>query len=123
MNRSLFDWIVWTFIHVILIGGISYAGFAVYKSGLAAWVAASAIVAGFVSMYLFAKDVPGETLMKIWLGLAVPMNAEYLVHNGAKATSGQAYNDAQVAKFEAGIAAAAQSQSRRVAKEVGLSAR
>ncbi len=122
-NRSIFDWVVFSFIHVILIGGITYAGLAVYGGGLGAWVAASAIVAGFVSMYLFAKDVPGETLMKIWLGLCVAANAAYLVHNGAKAIGVKAYNDAQVQKFERGMSSAAQSQSRKVAKELGLSAK
>src|SRR5262245_37207942 len=122
-NRSLFDWIVWTMIHIVLIGGISYAGFMVYGRGLAAWVAASAIIAGFTSMYLFAKDVPGETLMKIWLGLAVALNAAYLVHNSARAMGVKDYNAAQVEKFEKGMAQAAQSQSRRVARELGLSAK
>jgi hypothetical protein len=121
MNRSLFDWIVWTIIHLVLIGGISYAGFAVYGRTLGAWVAASAIVAGFTSMYLFAKDVPGETLMKIWLGLCVAANAAYLVHNGARAIGVKDYNNAQVEKFEKGMARAAQSQSKGVARQLGLS--
>lgn len=122
-HRSIFDWLIWIAIHVILIGGISYAGFQVYGPTLGAWVAASAIVAGLTSMYLFAKAVPGETLMKVWLYLCVALNAGYLVHNGARAIGIQAYNAAQVEKFEKGMAQAAQSQSRKVAREIGLSAK
>lgn len=120
--RSIFDWIVFTFIHIILIGGISYAGVAVYGRTLGAWVAASAIVAGFTSMYLFAKDVPGETLMKIWLGLCVAANAGYLVHNGARAIGVQSYNDAQIRKFETAMTKAERTRSGQVARQIGLSA-
>jgi hypothetical protein len=122
-HRSIFDWLIFIVIHMVLIGGISYAGFAVYGYTLGAWVAASAIVAGFASLYLFAKEVPGETLMKIWLGLCVAANAGYLVHNGARAIGVQAYNATQVEKFEKGMSAAAQSQSKKVARELGLSAK
>jgi len=122
-SRSIFDWLIFLVIHLVLIGGISYAGVAIYGHTLGAWVATSAIVAGFVSMYLFAKDVPGETLMKIWLGLAVALNAGYLVHNGARAIGVRAYNDAQIRKFEAGMAQAARTRSRAVARQLGLSAK
>lgn len=122
-KRSIFDWIVFTLIHVILIGGISYAGMQIYGSRLGVWVAASACVAGFVSMYLFAKIVPGETLMKVWLGLCVALNAGYLVHNGAQAMGIEAYNTAQVRKYEAGMAAAAGATTRAVARALGASAK
>jgi hypothetical protein len=121
--RSIFDWLIFIAIHLILIGGISYAGFAVYGRTLGAWVAASAIVAGLASMYLYAKEVPGETLMKIWLGLCVAANAAYLVHNGARAIGVQSYNAAQVEKFEKGMAQAAQSRSSKIASAIGLSAK
>jgi hypothetical protein len=122
-NRSSFDWLIFLAIHCVIIGGIAYAGFAVYGQTLGAWVAASAIVAGLASMYLFAKDVPGETLMKIWLGLAVAANAAYLVHNGARAIGVEAYNAAQIQKFEKGMAQAAQTRSRSIARQIGLSAK
>jgi hypothetical protein len=122
-QRSLFDWGLFTIIHLILIGAIGYAGFCVYGAHLGLWVAASATIAGLVSTYLFAKIVPGETLMKAWLGLCVALNAGYLVHNGAQAIGIESFNSGQVKKFEAGMANAAQSQSRRVAREIGLSAK
>jgi hypothetical protein len=59
--------------------------------------------------------------MKVWLGLCVATNAGYLVHNGARSIGIESFNNAQVKKFEAGMAEAAQSQSRRVARELGLS--
>jgi len=120
-QRSLFDWGLFTIIHLILIGAVGYAGFYVYGTHLGLWVAASATIAGLVSTYLFAKIVPGETLMKVWLGLCVAANAGYLVHNGARAIGIESFNNAQVKKFEVGMANAAQSQSRRVARELGLS--
>jgi hypothetical protein len=120
-KRSAFDWVVWSMMHIVVIGGISVAGFVVYSAGLGAWVAASAIAAGFTSLYLFAKEVPGETLMKVWLGLCVAANAGYLVHNGARSIGVEAYNNAQIAKFERGMSQAARSSSRSVAKQVGLS--
>lgn len=122
-QRSLFDWIVFTIIHLILIGAISYAGVYVYGPQLGAWVAASATIAGLVSTYLFAKIVPGETLMKVWLGLCVAMNAGYLVHNGARSIGIETFNGAQMKKFEIGMAEAAKSQSRGVARQLGLSAK
>lgn len=122
-KRSIFDWLVFIVIHVVLIGAIGYAGFAVYGARLGAWVAASAFIAGMVSFYLFAKIVPGETLMKVWLGLCVALNAGYIVHNGARAIGIEAFNAAQVKKFEAGIAAAAQAQSRAIARTLGASAK
>lgn len=120
-NRNLFAWSIFLIIHIILVAGIAYAGVATYGPRLGAWVAASAFIAGCVSMYLFAYDVPGETLMKIVLGLAVACNAAYLVHNGARAIGVQAFNEAQVRKYEAGMTAAARAGTRRVAQEIGLS--
>lgn len=121
-NRSIFDWVIFTFIHLVLLGGIGYAGFHVYGSRLGAWVAVSAAVAGFASCYLFAKDIPGETLMKIILGLCVAANAGYLVHNGAQQIGVNSYNAAQVEKFERGMAEAGKATSRRIAKELRLGA-
>jgi hypothetical protein len=122
-NRSIFDWVVFSIIHIVLIGAIAYAGFQVYGERLGAWVGASALIAGLVSMYLFAKIVPGETLMKVWLGLCVALNAGYIVHNGARAIGIEAFNNAQVKKFEAGISAAAQARSRSIARTLGASAK
>ena len=122
-NRSIFDWIMFLLIHFVLIGGIGYAGFAVYGNRLGSWVAASAAIAGMTSAYLFAKVVPGETTMKVWLGICVAANAGYLVHNGAQAMGIEAYNNAQVRKFEAGMAQAAQSTTRSIARQLGASAK
>jgi hypothetical protein len=120
-KRSAFDWIMFLAIHIILIGGISYAGFQIYGERLGVWVAASALVAGFTSTYLYAKIVPGETIMKVLLGLAVAANAAYMVHNGAKAIGITAYNDQQIRKYEAGMAAAAGATTRRIASSLGAS--
>src|SRR6266498_1646681 len=56
-QRSLFDWGLFTIIHLILIGAVGYAGFYVYGAHLGLWVAASATIAGLISTYLFAKIV------------------------------------------------------------------
>ena len=122
-SRNIFDWLVFAIIHIALIGGITYAGFAVYGARLGAWVGVSALVAGVTSMYLFAGEVPGETLMKVWLGLAVALNAGYIVHNGARAIGVEAFNSAQIRKYEIGIEKASKAQSRRIAQSLGLSAR
>lgn len=121
-NRSVFDWVIWTFIHLVVIGAISTVGFYVYTWNLGIWVAASATVAGFASCYLFAKEVPGETLMKVCLGLAVAANAGYLAHNGAKKIGVDDYNNKQVEKFEKGMEAAGKASSRRIARELRLGA-
>lgn len=121
-KRSIFDWLIWTLIHIVVIGAITYAGIQVYGMRLGLWVAASATVAGFASCYLFAKDVPGETLMKVWLYLCVAANAGYLVHNGARQIGIDSYNTAQVEKFEKGMAQAGKATSRRIARELRLGA-
>lgn len=121
-KRSIFDWLIFTLIHVVVIGAIGYAGVQVYGPRLGLWVAASATVAGFASCYLFAKDVPGETLMKVWLYLCVAANAGYLVHNGARQIGVDSYNAAQVEKFERGMAEAGKATSRRIARELRLGA-
>lgn len=122
-NRSIFDWIMFLLIHIILIGGIAYAGFQIYGPRLGVWVAASAFIAGVTSSYLFAKIVPGETVMKVLLGLAVAANAAYLVHNGAQAIGVEAYNAAQIKKYELGMAAAAGATTRTIARALGASAK
>ena len=122
-QRPLFDWVIFVLIHLVLIGGIGYAGVATYGWKLGGWVLASATVAGLTSAYLFAKVVPGETLMKCLLGLAVAANAGYLVHNGAQAMGIELYNAAQVKKYEIAMGQAAQATSRRIAREIGVSAR
>ena len=122
-HRTAFDWIMFLLIYAVLIGGISYAGFAIYGQQLGMWVAASSIIAGLASTYLYAKIVPGETIMKIALGIAVAANAAYMVHNGARAIGIGAYNDAQVKKYEAGMAAAAGATSRVIARAIGASAK
>ena len=122
-NRSAFDWIMFLFIHLILVGGISYAGFSIYGNRLGVWVAASATVAGVTSAYLYAKIVPGETLMKVLLGLSVAANAAYMVHNGAKSIGITNYNDQQIRKYEAGMAKAAGATTRRIALSLGTSVR
>ena len=120
-NRSAFDWIMFLLIHLILIGGIGYAGFSIYGNRLGVWVAASAAVAGLTSTYLYAKIVPGETIMKVLLGLSVAANAAYMVHNGAKSVGITAFNDAQIRKYEAGMAAAAGATTRTIARSLGAS--
>ena len=121
-KRTIFDWLIFTLIHIVVIGAIGYAGVQVYGPRLGLWVAASATVAGFASCYLFAKDVPGETLMKVWLYLCVAANAGYLVHNGARNIGIENYNAAQVEKFERGMAEAGKATTRRIAKELRLGA-
>lgn len=121
-KRSIFEWLIFTLIHLVLLVGLGVAGFYVYKWRLGIWVAVSATIAGFVSCYLFARDVPGETLMKCWLGLCVAANAGYLVHNGARALGVDAYNAAQVEKYERGMAEAGRATSRRIARELRLGA-
>ena len=120
-NRQVFHWAIFILIYSILVGGISYAAFGIYGTNLGAFVAGSAAIAGLTSLYLWHVDVPGETLMKIVLGLAVAANAAYLVHNGARAAGVQAFNDAQVKKYEAGAAAAARAKTLSVARQIGLS--
>ena len=122
-KRSIFDWLIWTLIHVVIIGAIGYAGVQVYGARLGLWVAASATVAGFASCYLFAKNVPGETLMKCFLYLCVALNAAYLVHNGARNIGIEGYNAAQVEKYERGMAEAGKTTSRRIARELRLGAK
>lgn len=122
-NRSMFDWLMFLAIHAIIIGGISYAGWNVYGDRLGIWVAASASVAGITSAYLYAKIVPGETFMKIILGLIVAANAGYIVHNGARNMGIESFNSAQVRKYEIGMAAAARARTRAVASAIGLGAR
>ena len=122
-KRSIFDWLIWTLIHLVIIGAIGYAGVQVYGARLGLWVAASATVAGFASCYLFAKVVPGETLMKCFLYLCVALNAAYLVHNGARNIGIEGYNAAQVEKYEKGMAEAGKATSRRIAKELRLGAK
>jgi hypothetical protein len=109
---------VWTVIHLVLIGGIAAAGIYVYGKGLGVWVAASAIVAGAVSLYLFAKNVPGETIMKVLLYTAAAANAAYLVHNGARYIGIEMFNAAQVKKHEASVSGASKTKSGRVAREI-----
>jgi hypothetical protein len=121
-NRSMFDWLMFLAIHVIIIGGISYVGWHVYGERLGIWVAASAMVAGVTSAYLYAKIIPGETFMKVILGLIVAANAGYIVHNGARNVGIESFNSAQVRKYEIGMAAAARARTRAVASAIGLNA-
>ena len=121
-KRSIFDWVIFTFIHLVVLGAISAVGFYVYTWNLGVWVAASATVAGLASCYMFAKDIPGETFMKVILGLAVAANAGYLAHNGAKKIGVDDYNNKQVEKFEKGMAEAGKASSRRIARELRLGA-
>lgn len=121
-KRSIFDWLIFTLIHLVVIGAIGTVGFYVYTWNLGVWVAASATVAGFASCYMFAKEIPGETFMKVILGLAVAANAGYLAHNGAKKIGVDDYNNKQVEKFEKGMAEAGKASSRRIARELRLGA-
>jgi hypothetical protein len=121
-NRSVFDWVIFTIIHLVVIIAISVVAFYVYTKHLGIWVAASATVAGFASCYMFAKIIPGETLMKVILGLAVAANAGYLAHNGAKKIGVEDFNNKQVEKFEKGMAIAGAVTSRRIARELRLGA-
>lgn len=121
-ERETFEWTIFALIHLVVIGAISVVGFYLYGKHLGIWVTASAIVAGLASAYMFAKDIPGETLMKVILGIAVAANAGYMAHNGAKKIGVEDYNNKQVEKFEKGMAIAGQSTSRRIARELRLGA-
>lgn len=114
-TRPMLDWLVWTVIHGVVVAGISIAAFYLYNIGLACWIMASAIVAAAASLYLFARDVPGETFMKIILALCVAANAGFLIYNGAKAWGAASFNSAQVEKYKAAMGAAAQAKTRAVA--------
>lgn len=121
-ERSVFDWTIFAIIHLVVLLAISVVGFYLYGKHLGIWVTASATVAGFASCYMFAKDIPGETLMKVILGIAVAANAGYIAHNSAKKIGVEYYNDKQVEKFEKGMAIAGQATSRRIARELRLGA-
>ena len=121
-TRTTFDWVIWGLIHAVVVGAISVVGFYLYGWHIAIWVAASATVAGLASCYMFAKNIPGETFMKIVLGLAVAANAGYMAHNAAKKVGIDDFNNKQVEKFEKGMALAGQSTSRRIARELRLGA-
>lgn len=117
-HRSIFDWIVWLLIHLALIGGIIVIGFWTYTTGLATWVSASAFIAGIVAMYLFAKLVPGETLMKIILYLVAAANAGYLAYNGAQELGVNLFNQAQSQKYSAAAKEAANTKNRAARRDV-----
>ncbi len=121
-NRSQFEWLIFTLVHVVFFGGTAFAGFYTYGWALGVWVAAQATIAGLALTYLFAREVAGETLMKILVYAAEIANVVYIVHNGAIRIGVEAYNAAQIQKYEAGMAGAAQSGSRRVAEALGASA-
>ena len=122
-NNRVLDWTIFVTIYLILLGGIGWAASTVYGNGLGLWVIASAAIAGCTSLYLFHVEVSGEVLMKIILVVSVAANAGYLVHNGAVATGAKLYNDAQIQKYEKGMAAAARAQTVQVARALGMSAR
>jgi hypothetical protein len=117
------DWAVFIIAHIVLIGGQAIAGFGVYGRVLAAWVAASAIIAGLAVSYIYAKAATGQTAMKILIYLFTALNAAYMVHNGAKLHGSELFNEAQVRKYEIGMQQAAQSTSLKIAGQIGLSAK
>lgn len=121
-KRPLFDWTIFTLIHLVVIGAISVVAFYVYGTYLAIWVAASATVAGLASTYLFAKDIPGETTMKCLLYICVAANAAYLAHNGAKQIGVEGYNAKQMEKYERGMAEAGKQTKQWIARELRLGA-
>lgn len=121
-ERTVFDWTIFALIHLVVIGAISVVAYYLYGKHLGIWVAASAIVAGLASAYMFAKDIPGETLMKVILGIAVAANAGYIAHNSAKKIGVDDYNGKQLEKFEKGMAIAGQASSRWMARELRLGA-
>ncbi len=121
-ERTVFDWTIFGLIHAVVIVAITVVAFYVYTWYLGVWVGASAVVAGLASCYMFAKDIPGETLMKVILGLAVAANAGYLAHNGAKKIGVEDYNNKQVEKFEKGMAEAGRATSWRIARQLRLGA-
>lgn len=121
-KRTLFEWCIFILIHAVLVGAIGYAAFQTYGAKLGAWVFASAFIAACVSLFFFHVEVKGETLMKIFLAIAVACNAGYLIHNGAKAAGVDAFNSAQVKKFELGVSAASKTTSKAIARQIGLSA-
>lgn len=121
-ERTVFDWTIFALIHLVVIGAISVVAYYLYGKHLGIWVAASAIVAGLTSAYMYAKNIPGETLMKVVLGIAVAANAGYIAHNSAKKIGVDDYNGKQLEKFEKGMAIAGQASSRWMARELRLGA-
>jgi hypothetical protein len=121
-KRTSSEWAIFVLIHLIFIGGIAITGFVVYGMTLGVWVAASAIVAGLALTHMFANDIPGEKAMKIIVYVFSALNAAYIVHNGAQAIGIEAYNTAQIKKYEIGIQEAAKSRFASVAKAVGANA-
>lgn len=121
-NRSMFEWLMFLAIYVLLVGGISYVGIKVYGERLGVWVAVSANIGGITSAYLFAKVVPGETFMKIVLGIIIAANAAYIAHTGLRNIGIESFNSAQVRKFEIAMAAASKARTRAVANAIGLNA-
>jgi hypothetical protein len=115
------DWTIFILVHLILTAGIIAGAFRVYGVTLAFWSGASALIAGLVATYLYMRQVKGATAMKILVYLCAALCAGYMVHNGARALGVTAFNDAQIKKYEIGMAQAAQSQSRKIAKEIGMS--
>lgn len=122
-QRSVSDWLVFLAIYAILIGGIGWASFEVYGVKMGVWVTASAAIAGLVMLDFFRKDVPGEVLMKIIMAVFMAANAGYLAHNGLRSIGVEAFNSAQVQKYEKAVSAAARAQTRAVARQIGLDAK
>lgn len=117
------DWTFFILVHLVLTIGIIVGAFFVYGKVLAFWSASSALIAGLSVTYLYAKNTRGTTPMKILVYLFAALCAAYMVHNGARSIGVQAFNDAQIKKYEIGMAQAAQSQSKKIAREIGLSAK
>jgi hypothetical protein len=122
-QRSVSDWLIFLSIYAILIGGIGWASFEVYGSKMGVWVTASAAIAGLVMLDFFRKEVPGETFMKIVMSVFLALNAGYLAHNGLRSMGVEAFNNAQVRKYEAAMAAAARARTKTTARQIGLDAK
>jgi hypothetical protein len=120
-KHAVGDWAIFSLVHFIVTASISVGAFKVYGPTLAFWTAGSGLIAGLVTTYLYMRQVKGTTAMKVLLYLCIALNVGYMVHNGAKAVGIAAFNDAQIKKYEIGMAQAAQSQSRKIAKEIGMS--
>lgn len=121
-NRTIFEYTIFTLIHTVVIGAITVVGFHLYGKHLGIWVAASATVAGLAYCYMFVREIPGETLMKVILGIVVAANAGYMAHNGAKKIGIDDYNGKQLEKYEKGMALAGRATSKWMARELRLGA-
>lgn len=117
-HRSLFEWVIFAVIYSLLCGGIAISGYSLYGHYAGFFVAASVLIAGMVSLYLFHKNCKGSALMRALMALTVALNAGYIVHNALKSSDVKAYNDSQIAKYAAAAEKAVGARTAKVARAV-----